>query len=247
MNVVFYVLGGVLLLAVLESRHQTISATISAGGTGSIPQIVPPNEPPMQAMVGATAVDYAGEGVGIASSVLSGLKAIPVAGQIVAATVGAVLGPLLAAHKQRMADATKENQAVAAATPSFYQTMAAIVNAYNAGRATKQQAIAALLQLDQDTYTKLRSFVGSPGTAWGASGPGICDKTCTVGCCIYNTWFHVNIVGGPGGKVRGVAQVLNAGPGSAIWNGGRVTVAGIPVNKYGFPGYPAFAIQLRAS
>jgi hypothetical protein len=244
------VIGGAGLLAFLEMRHGTISAGIS-GAISGVPALAPPYmaAPPQLAFGGQVVDNLAMEGVGVASDALESslaksgsslASAIPFIGT----AISSIVGGLLAAHQARLQGATTENQQVAKAVPSFYQTAIAIVNAWNAGRISRADAINGWQQLDQATYTALRQFVGKPGTAWNSSASGVCDKTCTVGCCIYNTWLHPDIVGTSGR--RGVAAILAGGPSSPIWSGGKKGFGGIPTNKYNFPGYPSVTVTLRA-
>jgi len=232
MNVLIGIVIGGIVLALVESRHQGITAALTVA---PVPVYRPPQQQPQQYMVGSTAVDAA-ENVGLQNG-LAALNAIPVVGQAISSVASAILGPLLAAHRQRMKDATTENQRVSNAVPSFYDKVIKIVNYYNAGRITKAEATQALLQLDNDTYTSLREFVGSPGTAWNSNLPGVCDKSCTVGCCIYNTWLHPDIVSVPGRK--GVIPLMSTG--------GSKVLGGIPTNKYAFVAYPAVPITVRKS
>lgn len=153
-----------------------------------------------------------------------------------AAVAVTIIVSLIAAHKQRLKDAKDENTAAASAVSGFYQILQQIVQQYNAGQLSQSDAIAQLESLDQATYSGLRSHVGKPGTAWGTSSSGVCDKTCTVGCCLYNTYLHQDLYGG--GK-KGVIPVMQSG-------GGQVNVAGILSNKYGFPAMPKIALTINA-
>jgi hypothetical protein len=164
----------------------------------------------------------------ITSSAAEGSLLASAAGPIGAAVTAAIviITSLLAAHEKRLQDAKTENQRAGVAVSSFYQTLQQIVAALNAGQLAPSDAISALQQLDQVTLASLRQFVGQPGTAWNSSTPGVCDKTCTVSCCLYNTWLHPDLFGAPG--KQGLIPVIQQG-------GGSLNVAGIPTNKYGLP------------
>jgi hypothetical protein len=233
-------IGGVAVLAFLGLRH-------------SGPYIPPTQLPYNSFQQGSQYQSTPGITGQIENSAFGGLdtlaQAVPIpgVGEAISAIGGIVQG-LLAAHQMRLQDATTENSRVAAAVPSFYNTITAIINAYNSGQISKTTAIASLNQLDQMTYTSLRQFVGKPGTAWNANTPGICDKTCTVGCCIYNTylrpdiqgWPIGNYVGATAGGPKGLIPMLQHGA------GGTKGLAGIPTNTYNFPGYPGFSLTLKA-
>ena len=102
-------------------------------------------------------------------------------------------GGLLAAHTQRLHDAQNENSAGNQAVQAFDADLQQVVDAYNSGQVSQADGLAALAQIDQQIYSFLRSQVGKPGTAW-RDGYTNCDKTCTVGCCIYNTSIHPSIL-----------------------------------------------------
>lgn len=227
------IIGGV-AVAILEMRHQGISANLSASVSSGIPVYTPPTiGAPPQLSVGSSVVDdlsAQGEqtGLGLISN-------IPVVGGI----LSGIGGSLLAAHEQRLKDATSENQGAGIITQSFYDTIIQIVNAYNQGRISQSQAIQTAQQLDQQTFAKLRSLVGPPGTSWSTSSPGVCNKSCTVGCCIYNTWLHRDIYGGWPNPKRGLILTLQTG--------GTTAIAGIGSGgKYNFAGYPAQTLQIKA-
>ena len=110
-------------------------------------------------------------------------------GAAVGATVATVksLFNQLAQHKARMAGATNENNAALVLVPVMDSFLNTVVNGENSGQYDNPSAAAALAAFDQYLYAKLRGLVGAPGTAWSdQSGiAGKCDKTCTVGCCLY--------------------------------------------------------------
>ncbi len=176
----------------------------------------------------------------VSTAATTALTSVGVTGPVgVAVAAGiAIIGALLAAHAKRLQDAKTENARAATAVSSFYQTMQQIVAAYNSGQVSLSDAISGLQQLDSQTYQLLHSFVGSPGTAWGTSAPGVCNKSCTVGCCLYNTWLHPDIVG-VSGMATGILQIMTP-------QGGQKGAphGGIPSNKYGFPAMPAQTITV---
>jgi hypothetical protein len=178
----------------------------------------------------AQAVSAAGPVAGSVATGIAASSATPAiaaaAGPIGAAVAAAIaiIGSLLAAHEKRMQDAKTENARVGAAVPSFYGVVQQVVSSLNAGQIAPQDAISALQQLDQVTLQQFRQFVGTPGTAWNSSSPGVCDKSCTVACCIYNTWLHPDLYGASG--KQGVIPVIQAG-------GGTLNIGGIPSNQYG--------------
>jgi hypothetical protein len=109
-----------------------------------------------------------------------------------AATAGigaavAIAGQLLAQHQARLKGATNENNAALAIVPAFDDFVQRLVAAYKGAQISAQQTAAALQAFDQSIFQQLRGLVGPPGTAWSDSAglAGKCDKTCTVGCCLY--------------------------------------------------------------
>jgi hypothetical protein len=141
MNVLIGVVIGGVLLALLEGRHQSITATISADGS-IVPRLQPPQLIPQQVMVGSTAVDGAALGIGIqgAEMGLESVKSIASAVPIVGSIIGAIGGALLAAHAQRAHEATDENSAVTKAVAQVDQTIAAAFNNLNDRKITPAQA-----------------------------------------------------------------------------------------------------------
>jgi len=149
-----------------------------------------------------------------------------------------IVTSLLAAHAKRLQDAKNENAAAAQAVPSFYSTVQQIVQALNSGQIAASDAISALEQLDEITYQSLRAYVGQPGTAWNSSTPGVCNSSCTVGCCLYTTYLHPDLFGASG--KQGVIPVIEQG-------GGQVNIGNIPTNKYGFPSYGQITLTINPS
>lgn len=152
----------------------------------------------------------------------------------IAAGVGIIVGiatTLLAQHKARMTGAKNENAAVDQYVPVFDSFVKAIVQAYNSKQCTAQQAATACQQMDQYIYQTFRSFVGQPGTQWNdTSGmAGKCDKTCTVGCCVY--------FGDLGPVLNNISAVLGFqtskwGKGDPRISGRTITVPKVYPSKY---------------
>jgi hypothetical protein len=117
---------------------------------------------------------------------MSASTAIPVVGAAIGVAAG-IATALLKAHNARLQGAKNENAAVDQYIPVFDSFVKAIVQAYNSKQCTASEAAMACQQFDQQLYQKFRSFVGQPGTAWNDSTgmAGKCDKSCTVGCCVY--------------------------------------------------------------
>lgn len=160
-----------------------------------------------------------------------------------------ILGGLLKGHTERLQGATSENSAAAQLAPSIQNDLQGIAQEYSSGSISSDDAISLVEQLDQQVYTYAQQQLGKPGTAWSADyngpitnvssnpqvnlGQGVgCNKTCTVLCCIYyNSW-----------KPAFTAMVALLGTGKSF----SVTVAQMQSNKYGFPGFPAYTIQVPA-
>jgi hypothetical protein len=124
-------------------------------------------------------------------------------GNVVGAGVAAVSGLLtqLTQHSERLSDAKAENTAIPAAVEAFDADMAAINQAFNSGKATPAQVMAAMVAMQANIYNYLHGLVGKPGTAWSVpsglsvsvpngsqpiGGPGItCNKSCTASCCLF--------------------------------------------------------------
>lgn len=191
MEIVAILIGGLVLLAVVESRNQTIAGTIAPADIQTpafpIPSLGGGYGGSMDGAlvgVGANVVD---QGVRSASS--SGSISPGVAGGILAG-VGIVAGiaeSLLAAHKARLQGATNENNAALQIVPVYDSFVKQLVAAYNAGKITKATTAQTFAKFDAALYQRLRSLVGPAGTAWSDSAgmAGKCDKTCTVSCCLY--------------------------------------------------------------
>lgn len=145
------------------------------------------------------------------------------------AQAGGLVQGLLAAHRVRLKDATDENHAASLAIPAFDSSIVGIADAFDNGQISASDALQALQGIDQQTMGYLQQQVGKPGTAWSTSSSGVCDKTCTVGCCVYNTFLHPVTVR--------MAQLLQSGSGT-------LHVPSIPTNKYGFPARPGYDVPI---
>lgn len=161
------------------------------GPTTYTPTPAPSFQPPMTPSTGANVNGQLLTGSAqVGTSVLSATKAVgsalPVVGAAIAVTA-AIAAALLAAHQKRLTDAKNENAAVDQWIPVFDSFVTSVVNAYNSQQISAAQAAQICQQFDQTLYSRFKSFVGQPGTAWNdQSGmAGKCDKTCTVGCCVY--------------------------------------------------------------
>src|SRR5438309_1058232 len=108
--------------------------------------------------------------------------------------VGAVLGPVssvLAHHTARLKGATSENAALDAIVPAFDADLQMVVQYFNAGKATADECLEALVYIDAKILQYLLAQVGPEGTAWGgpknlgkrinASYSATCNKLCTAG------------------------------------------------------------------
>ena len=137
---------------------------------------------------------------------------------------------LLQAHKVRAADATNENAAGNNAVSAYDKTIQQIVNAVNSGQVDVNTAIQYMEQFDQYIEQYLQKQVGKPGTAW--NGSGVCNKQCTVGCCIYTNDLN------PSTKnvIAALTQVQQAG-GSAT-----ATIQKVYPSKYGLSGRDAYTV-----
>lgn len=98
-----------------------------------------------------------------------------------------IVASLLAAHAARLKGATNENQAVDQYIPVFDSFVKQLETLWNNGTASAQQLATAAQQFDRYLQNAFRNLVGPPGTAWNDSSgmSGLCDKSCTVGCCVY--------------------------------------------------------------
>jgi hypothetical protein len=145
-----------------------------------------------------------------------------------AAKIG--LGQLLG-HSVRLKDATNENSAATSAIPAFTQDVQEVVAAFNKGTLDAAEATSFLQQQQQAVYTFLKKQVGPAGTAWKEGG-GSCDKTCTVGCCLYYTF--VNVV------ANRFYSILQAASYPAT-----LKLPQTFSSKYGYPGSPSLSLTIN--
>lgn len=195
------------------------------------PAFNPPMAPSTQTNVNST--QLLSGSTAIATALLPLMHLGAAAGPIGAAVaaISAIALALLKAHQQRLTDAKNENAAVDQWLPVFDSFVTSVVNAYNSGQISASDAAQISQQFDQTLYSKFRSFVGQPGTAWNdQSGmAGKCDKTCTVGCCVY--------FGDLGPVLNNISYVLGFptgkwGQGDPRINGHTITVPQIFPSKY---------------
>lgn len=257
---VFAILAAVgVLFAVFEMQKQTASAPVSSvppppppfGGFAPNGGMVMVGGSVVDSLAPTAINDVAAEASNLLASTSKSLSsAIPIVGGIIASVAGA----LLAQHTARMKDAQTENQAVATAIPNWLADFQIIARAGNYSRAVRIQQCRLL---DQQTKAYLQKQVGKPGTAWNGvatgcpgtdvshsacldggadgpcGGPHPCDKTCTVGCCIYYNYLEP--------AVDCLAKRIAAGGARAVG------IPSIPGNKYGFPVFPAVTVQIIPS
>lgn len=141
-------------------------------------------------------------------------------------------------HVIRARNATTENQAVTQIIPQWDAMFQEIIQAYNSGEATRDQALQALDLMDQQTQQELHSFVGKPGTAWdnvppqrcGDPAATICTKTCTVGCCVYKAYLSR--------PLDCAFKAIQSGTARSVTRGS------IQGSKYGLPDFPAYTLQI---
>jgi hypothetical protein len=140
------------------------------------------------------------------------------------------LGGLFAAHTARLHDAQNENDAAEQALVAFDADLQQIADAYNNGQLSQADALSALSAVDQQTYQFLRAQVGKVGTAWRDDYPH-CDKSCTVGCCIYNQDLHPSILNAVAAFQKG---------------SGSFNVRKVYGSKYGLQTREAYSLTIKA-
>lgn len=245
------VILGVAVIAYLAWTGQTatVNTTVSAELSGHAPVIgsyssTQPSplgtNPTQTSQFVGSSID-AGAAAGsnaLASAAANGSQAAGAALPIVGAAV-AIFNQLWAAHEARLKGATNENQAVPLVTPVFDQAITAIAQNWRATR-NQTDAINALAALDQQIYQYLKGRVGAPGTAW-VDNPHICDKACTVGCCIYWNDFRSAIFGDASGFNNGTSGMI-----PAIQAGGNraVNIPKVYPSKYQTYSRSSYSVQL---
>lgn len=161
-------------------------APVTVGGVApgqNFNPLAPISSAPMSTISGNSA--QAGSAL-MAANMAAGAAGAPFTfGLSVAAA--AIVNALLSAHYARLKGATNENTAALQIVPTFDSFVTKLVGMVNTGQVPKSTAAPALAAFDQQVYQQLRSLVNAPGTAWSdtAGMAGQCDKTCTVGCCLY--------------------------------------------------------------
>lgn len=153
-----------------------------------------------------------------------------------------VISGLWVGHEIRAKDAQNENAAATQIVPQWDSFFKAIIDAYNTGQASADQCLQALETMDAQTEQELHSFVGKPGTYWtdysaltsqcGGGSSAHCNKTCTVGCCIYFTYLRPTAFC--------AMSYIQSG------KSGSVTRGQLMPSKYGFPGFPPYTLQIAA-
>ena len=143
-------IGAVVLLVVLQSQHRKLTGGASSPAQArNVPARAVLNEP-QQAVLGGSVIDMAGEqglsvGTQLATNAAKNVgSSLATAIPIIGGVVSAIAGSLLAAHEQRKAQATSENDAVDRFIPAWDQALTQIVNNYNSGALTATQAITLL-------------------------------------------------------------------------------------------------------
>lgn len=248
--------AGALLLLNLRQRAASTALQYGPGygpGSSSTPAYPPP-APPRLNLPNSTfgssgggsdalSTDFsagtgaASAGLGLAHSLGSASSAIPIAGAVIG-IAAAIVGPLIAAHKARIAGATNENSHNAAMTALFDQAISQLVSYWNRSH-DKAGTLSELQQLQQYMYTTMKSHTGAAGTAWSDSvgQAGQCNRQCTAGCCIY--WG--DFAGGGSPAYTGIN-----GFAAAVQNGGRrsVTMPKVYPSKYSSFSRPLYTVTL---
>lgn len=111
-----------------------------------------------------------------------------------AKAITSIAGVFLGQHTARLKDATDENHAAVQTVAAYDQDLQEIVAAWNSGQITDAQAVSALSTVDGELKQFLMSQVGKPGTHWRENSQK-CDKGCTVGCCIYWSYYRPGLAG----------------------------------------------------
>jgi len=147
----------------------------------------------------------AGVATGVATSV-GAFASLGAAAGPIAAGIGALVGiiaGLWSAHDARVKGATTENAAVQSGLTAFDASLKAIFAAANAGQITAAQASQTCQQILQNFWSSLCPFTTGAGRADAsmcgsncgtlksppvcgemASGGHLCNKSCTVTCCV---------------------------------------------------------------
>lgn len=211
------------------------------------PQLLPASTftPPTSGGLNAAGESIAAAGTavsviqsGVLGAALQGAKAIPIAGAVIS-VAAAIVGPILAKHKARVAGATSENSHNAEMTSIFDEAIPKVVAYYNQTH-DKAGTVAELKQLQNYLYNTMKSHTGAAGTAWSDSvgQAGQCNRSCTAGCCIY--WG--DFAGGGAPAYTGINGLIDA-----VNGGGRrsVTMPKVYPGKYSAFSRPLYTVQLN--
>lgn len=261
MEVAFFVIAVLGLLALSGSASATAAPQATAYTSSPPPAPWQPSIPSTMGapMVPSTSSNMTGQifsgsaqvGTQVATQAVkaTGLAGVGLTAATagIAAGVGIIVGiatSLLQAHEARLHGATNENKAVDTYIPVFDSFVSQLVQAYNSGQCTAQEAATAAQQFDRYIYNAFRSLVGPPGTAWndqiGMSGQ--CNKSCTVGCCVY--------FGDLGPVLNNISFVLGFptgkwGQGDPRISGRTVTVPKVYPSKYSTYTRPLYTVTLK--
>jgi hypothetical protein len=173
----------------------------------------------------------AGAGAGLAASSSAGIAAGAATGAETFG-IGAVVGialSLLAQHTARVKGATNENGAAAQIVQPFDSDIQEIVAAFNAGQVSASDALTAFAKVDAQVLAYLQAHVGAAGTQWNAA-PKACDRSCTVGCCLYYFDLHPAILK--------LVQAIQSGTAQTV------KVPQIFASKYGLAARPSYLLNV---
>lgn len=180
------------------------------------------------------------------------------------AIVGAVFGALMAAHAQRVKQATDENSAVNLGVKGFDADVANIANAVNTKQITAGQAIQYILQAKANFWALCSPHIqpGRNGCQSGAACPGgqVGDKATAP-----EVWILGKGTGRPTGCTTGQCactgsigaaccvgcNCINGATANliALWSSGKTGTTGVCkvfASKYGGQDRPAYLVQYAA-
>lgn len=161
-----------------------------------------------------------------------------VSGDYIGAAVSLVTS-LLQGHAVRAKDAANENTQMNQIIPYVTQAFLQLVAGMKAGKYTAAQATQMANNIVQSYNSFVTSLQGKPGVA--DDGGTTCGKTCTAGCCLrtnYVMYLYKAVIGAING-IPPQQPVIN--PNGKQWILGTT---GIPANKYGFAGVPAYKVPI---
>jgi hypothetical protein len=254
MNLIFLAIGGVILYAVLESKHQGISASFSVGSTP--PRVLPPRPGAVMLPNGSVVDAYAGAGIGIgvqageqiAKSFIQAGSQLANAIPIIGSVIGAVLGGLEAAHQKRIKEATDENTAVLGAVKQVDQVIAVAFNKANSGEISPSQA-AAIIDRGWEMYWEIIGNHVQPGRNGCENGSKIPDYA-GAGSIHAGAYFGCPDSGNfmsDWGSACCIGSTVKASLANCKWAlqhpGQSAPIFKIFANKYGFPGRASYRVQ----